>query len=257
MNLSQDILQTGTSISWRGRLSFTFRMGKSGARLLLALTFSSIPLHSRLLGFGLVKLLRTQRYYALHAAGLLTSTEKGVLICGASGCGKTTLTIGMIRHGWGYLSDDAVLLRLGQEGVNALVFRQPFSIDSKMAPSYADLPLGKEPPPTPGKHKRKLNIHEAFPNRYAPKCFPAILLFPKIVSCFTSRLTPMTRSHAISQLLEQSNPEFFDRPTMEDHLQLLTQLVKQCHSYELQAGLDLVNQPEILEGLLTKAEEIT
>ncbi len=211
----------------------------------------------RILGIGLVKLLRSVRYYALHAAGLLASEGKGILISGVSGCGKSTLSIGMIRHGWQYLSDDAVLLRLGKEGVKSLVFRQPFSITPKASPAYADLPLGKEPPPSSRKQKRRLNMQEAFPSQHVRECIPRILLFPKIVLCPKSRLTPMSRSHAISQLLGQSNPEVFDRLTMDDHLQVLTKLVKQCKIYELQAGQDLYQEPEILEDLLFKQTEIS
>lgn len=210
--------------------------------------------HQRILGVGLVRLLRSVRYYALHAAGLLTSEGKGVLISGISGCGKSTLTIGMIRHGWQYLSDDAVLLRLRKEGVKALVFRQPFSIDSTVAPAYADLPLGMEHPHSSGNQKRRLNMQKAFPTQHVPECFPQILLFPKIVSRPISRMNTMTRSHAIGQLLGQSNTEVFDRSTMEDHLHVLTQLVKQCEIYELEAGHDLYHQPAILEDLLAKAK---
>ena len=236
---------------------FYLPYGKKWAEASLHPDFFHHPSSLRLLGFGLVKLLTTLGYYTLHAAGLLTSTEKGVLISGVSGCGKSTLTIGMIRHGWGYLSDDAVLLRVRREGVKALVFRQPFSIESEMAPAYADLPLGKEPSPSPGKNKRKLNMQEAFPKQHVPESLPEILLFPRIVSRSRSSLKPVSRSHAMVQLLEQSSPGSFNRPTMEEHLQLLTQLVKQCQIYELQAGLDLVNQPEILEDLLAKAEKTT
>ena len=211
----------------------------------------------RLLGVGLVKLLRSVGYYALHAAGLLTAAGKGVLISGISGCGKSTLTIGMIRHGWRYLSDDAILLRVKKGGVNALVFRQPFSIDSRAAKVYEDLPLGKEPPPSAQKQKRRLNMREAFPTQHVPECIPRVLLFPKIISGPTSRLEPLTRTQTIGQLLGQSNPEVFDRPTMEDHLHVLTKLVKQCENYELQAGQDLYQQPSILEDLLAKVKGTT
>lgn len=213
--------------------------------------------YQRLLGIGLVKLLRPMGYFALHAAGLVTPTGQGVLVVGVSGSGKSTLTIGLVRHGWGYLSDDAVLLHSQEEGVQALVFRQPFSIESKRSHAYADLPLGKEPPPSPGKQKRRLNMHEAFSTQHVSDCFPHILLFSKIVPRSNSMLVPVARSHGIGQLLGQSSPKVFDRPTMEDHLKLLTQLVNQCQLYELQAGLDLLHQPEILEDLLAEADRTT
>ena len=61
--------------------------------------------------FAIAKLMRSIGLFALHAAGLVRPTnEDGVLIIGRSSSGKTTLTLDAIRHGWRYVSDDAVLL---------------------------------------------------------------------------------------------------------------------------------------------------
>src|SRR5262245_53974184 len=59
--------------------------------------------------FGLLKLLRPLGLYSLHAAGVVSTQEVGLLIIGPCGSGKSTLTIGLARKGWRYLSDDAVI----------------------------------------------------------------------------------------------------------------------------------------------------
>lgn len=114
-----------------------------GEATLAPLFFQQPPLlQQRFWGFGLLKLLRPLGLYGLHAAGVVSPTGLGLLMVGESGCGKSTLAIQMIRQGWGYLSDDAVLLRLQPEGVEALAFRKPFSINADNAAEYTDLPLG-------------------------------------------------------------------------------------------------------------------
>ena len=93
--------------------------------------FTKHPLlQSNFWAFGLLKLLRPLGLYSLHAAAVVAKQGLGLLIVGPSGSGKSTLAIGLIRHGWRYLSDDAVLLRSQAEKVEALALRKHFYIDA-------------------------------------------------------------------------------------------------------------------------------
>jgi hypothetical protein len=56
--------------------------------------------------------------------------------------------------------------------------------------------------------------------------------------------------HALRQLLNQSGPQLFDRWTMQTHLEVLTCLLDQAAVYELQAGLDLYEEPLRLGDLI-------
>src|SRR5262249_16022590 len=67
--------------------------------------------------FGWLKLLRPLGFYSIHGAGLAAPDGRGILVIGPSSSGKSTLTLGLIRHGWRYLSDDALLLRPTPEGL--------------------------------------------------------------------------------------------------------------------------------------------
>jgi len=204
--------------------------------------------------FGLLKLLRPIGIYCLHAAGVVSRKELGLLIIGESGGGKSTLAIGLIQQGWGYLSDDAVLLRLQPEGVEALAFRKHFYIDASTAKDYANLPLGEEVSDTAGRRKRRVRLDEAYPEQYVSECLPRLLLFSQIVPHTQSALLPLDRLSALKNLLAQSGPQLFDTGTMAQHLEVLKRLVQQTVPYELRAGRDLYRHPVTLGRLLAKAE---
>ena len=204
--------------------------------------------------FGVLKLLRFLGCYGLHAAGLVARSGRGLLLVGASGCGKSTLTIGLVRQGWGYLSDDAVLLRRGPAGIEAVALRKPCSIETRCSAAYADLPLGGESCQLSGRHKRRADLDRAYPEQSISRCFPQVVLFPRLVSHRCSTVQPLDRLRALRHLLAQSGPQLFDRATMAPHLEILTHLVQQATMYELLTGRDLLHHPERLLSLLAAAE---
>lgn len=203
--------------------------------------------------FGLLKLLRPLGIYSLHAAALASETGEGVLLVGPSGSGKSTLAIGLIRQGWRYLSDDAVLLRHESVGVKALSCRRSFYIDSASSGGYSDLSLGDEEPDSTGGRRRRLGINETYPEQYVPRCLPRIVIFPQITGQNRSTLKPIDKIVALRFLLAQSAPQLFDRGTMEPHLELLKNLLQQTQTYELNAGSDLYREPSKLVDLIQEA----
>ena len=127
--------------------------------------------------FGLLKLLRPLGIYGLHAAALATAAGAGLLLVGAPGSGKSTLAIGLIRQGWKYLSDDAVLLRDASQGIAALGCRRSFYIDAVRSPDYSDLSVGNETPDSNGRRRRRVEINEVFHEQYVPQCVPRIVMY--------------------------------------------------------------------------------
>ena len=206
--------------------------------------------------FGLLKLLRPLGIYSLHAAALASETGEGVLLVGPSGSGKSTLAIGLIRRGWRYLSDDAVLLRHGSAGVEALACRRSFYIDAVRAEDYSDFCLGDVEPDSTGGRRRRLGINETYPEQYVPRCLPRILIFPQITGQDESSLSSVDHVTALRILLAQSAPQLFDRYTMSGHLELLKRLLQQSETYELNAGTDLYRQPAKMIDLLREARGV-
>jgi hypothetical protein len=204
----------------------------------------------RFWALGLMFLLRSRGLYGLHAAAVVSPADAGVLLVGPSGCGKSTLTIGLVRRGWRYLSDDAVLLREGRDGIDAFALRKPFSVDADAANGYADLPLSPVAPGMPAARKRRLDMQSAYPERHANMCSPSTIVFPRIVPEARSTLRCLPRGKAFAQLAEHSGISFLDRPTAGAHLALLSQVLRRAAAYELCAGRDLGHSGEALADLL-------
>jgi len=228
--------------------------GQGIAQLVPAFVHQPLLLRQQFWALGLLKLLRPLGLYGLHAAGIAAYPDLGILLVGGSGSGKSTLTIGLIRQGWGYLSDDALLLRQQPQGVEALAFRKPFSIDADVATAYADLPLGEAGEHPSGKRKRRVDIQDVYAGQYRSRCHPVVLLFPSIVAAAQSTLCPLDRPQALGYLLTHSGPHLFDRRTMAQHVETLKHLVQQTTPYALSAGRDLYAQPGRLVHLLHAAE---
>jgi hypothetical protein len=230
------------------------RFGQGNARLTTSFFTKPAIVQANFWCFGILKLLRPLGIYSLHAAGLATRGGEGVLIVAPSGSGKSTLTIGLIRAGWNYLSDDAVLLRAGSEGIEALACRKSFYIDAARAKHYSDFSLGSEEPDSNGGQRRAVGVNEAYPEQYRARCLPRILIFPRITPHAQSALTPMPRINALRLLLAQSGPQLFDRQTMSEHLQLLKTLLEQAEPYEINAGRDLYDEPAKLMDLIEQSQ---
>jgi hypothetical protein len=63
---------------------------------------------------GLIHLFAQYGYFDLHGAGL-TNNGSGYLFLGPSGCGKSCLALSLVKQGWGYASDDSLLMNANQE----------------------------------------------------------------------------------------------------------------------------------------------
>ena len=239
----------GTSL-----LHLEARQGRATARIAPGFLAQPNLVRQRFWAIGLLALLRARDLYGLHAAGLVDPSGAGVLLVGPSGSGKSTLALGLVRDGWQYLSDDAVLLRARQDGIGALALRRPFSV-VRGASVHMDRPPGPASQQPPGARKRRVDVQSAYPAQHRSECRPATLVFPRIVGDARSTLRPLPRITALGRLLAQSGHELFDRPSMPRHVELLGRLVRQAAGYELCAGGDLHRRPAMLADLLADARE--
>jgi|SoiMethySBSTD1v2_1073268.scaffolds.fasta_scaffold07985_8 hypothetical protein len=215
----------------------------------------SVLQQSNFWSFCLLKLLRTLGFFSLHAAGLVSPEGQGTLVVGAPGSGKSTLALGLIRNGWGFLSDDAVLVHRELTSVKALPLRRHFYIDANAAPEYCDLRLGKEVADNAGGWRRRVYVEDAYSGQQLAVCVPEVLIFTTIVSQEHSTLLPLNHVAALKHLLDGSGSQLFDRQAMGTHLETLKGLLRQSMSYHLSAGLDVYRKPSFLLNLMRVVKE--
>lgn len=77
---------------------------------------------------GLIHLLSPWGFYDLHAVALVRDGI-GYLFLGESGSGKSSTAISLVRQGWRYVSDDALLFRPSADGIEVLAFRKHFYLE--------------------------------------------------------------------------------------------------------------------------------
>lgn len=200
---------------------------------------SKIPFPSdaelaRVTSFAVCAALRRFGMFELHGAGVVApETETGVLIIGPSGSGKSTLTTQLASAGWGYLSDDELLLSLNDEEIEARGFRSFFALaDSKGSVKNCFEPAG------------------VFVAPRVDKIAPRFLFFTRISGANETQLHELTQAETMSRLIRACPWATYDTAVAGPHLQLLSRLARQAKGFNFMAGTDLL-EPEKASRLLS------
>ena len=197
-------------------------------------------------GYALQALLRYRGRFTAHAAAVIEPrTQTGMLLLGASGSGKTTTALQLVRQGWRYLSDDLLLLGETDTGIAAWGLRRVFAATEKTlaacdyvgAQRPAGLRMGADI------EKLAFDPQTLFPTQYAEQCVPQHLLFVEVADQSESELLPLTPRIALEQLLPQSPWACFDADTTHQHLNVLLRLSQQAQGWTLKAGRDWLERP--------------
>ena len=187
-------------------------------------------------------------FYA-HGAMVVDPDGQGWLLVGEGGAGKSTTAYGLVRRGWSYVADDAVLLRYRAGGVEALSFLDEFHLSPGLAPTFPEL----EFEPALRAHPRKgiVALDRLFPARHRPAARPDIL-----VALVRGRARAQVERGALVQVFVNENPLIFvaaSRP----HLALLTRLVRSCQVLEARVDRALLDDPvAVLTGRLRRVTRL-
>lgn len=187
--------------------------------------------------------------FPLHAASLNVD-GKGCLFISEGGQGKSTMTLGLVKQGWKYQSDDSLLLRTNGPAVETLswrtkLFLRPDSMD--IFPEFKPFLLISR---IIGDRKQYLDMESLFPSQILRTSQPRVLFFPRITDDPTSVVSPMPKSEAFYHLIRQSNPVFVNRMMITRQLVLLSILIKQTSHYYVRLGKDSKACPGRISPLL-------
>jgi hypothetical protein len=241
--------ESGYHLQSRGS-SLTLDLRRGDAVGSLTSAFIEGPLEDQrgLFLFAFLLLLSGRGLYGLHAAGVSLG-DYGVLLAGSSGSGKTTLTCALARSGWQYLSDDAVLLRSGGSGIEALAFGRPFHCAPSLFRYFPE--LGREEPPS-AQGKRLVDVGAVYPGQARSGFRPRTILFPEISSASTSRLIPLNHTATLLRLLGEGAGLLHNRDYMAAQMAILGDLARSARGFRLLHGADVHTNPSRISALLRR-----
>jgi hypothetical protein len=184
----------------------------------------------RVTSFAVCAALRRFGLFELHAAGVVApNTKDGVLIVGLSGSGKSTLTLKLATAGWGYLSDDELLLSVADEEIVARGFRRFFAL----APATLATVRAS-------RFKTCFEPADVFAAPAVSCVAPRFVLFASISGLKETQMSTLNQAETMSRLIRACPWATYDTSIADAHLQLLSRLARQAQGFDLLAGTDLL-----------------
>ncbi len=202
--------------------------------------------------FALTELLKGKGLYTIHATALAKG-GRGLLIPGASGRGKTTSLLALLRAGYCCLSDDHPLLRTDGTGLEILSFPVKIDVTEQTIEFFPELKEVRESLHQ-GVSKRYFYPEDIYPQGQTDSdfCRPVLILFPQIVDAPKSSLELLPKRRALELLLPESLL-VYNKEAAGRQFQALARLVEQTACYRLYFGADILDLPQLIDPLLAEA----
>lgn len=176
--------------------------------------------------------------FGLHA-GAVVRDGRGLVLCGGTGTGKSSLCLTLVHAGYRYLSDDFLLLEVDGGAVRCVPLFRTFNIDPSWAEQFPELAfLGSGS----AQGKRSVDPERCYPGSHAPSARPAVIVFPIIVDAPESSVHPLSKREALGRLLPQTRMSA-DRETAQKHIAALVVLLRDATTFELRHGRDFLRAP--------------
>ena len=193
--------------------------------------------------------LRRHGCFLVHAFGV-SRQGQATLLVGPSGSGKTTTGLNLVLAGWQLLGNDVVMLQARPGGIHAL----PTPGEVNIRPhTLTLLPALRSLLPTPsGPTAPALSLSRTGPLTTNPAGAVPVrhILFPHITQQPQSQFRPQSAALTLAHLAAESIDRW-DKATFIPHLDLLSALSQQAHSYELALGADVAGLPQQIAQTLT------
>lgn len=177
-------------------------------------------------------LFHVPNYYLLHA-GVVSWEDKGIILCGASNQGKSTLTLKLVQNGFKFLSDEVASIDLSTCEVSpfprAFQFREYTLAKFPALKGFNERGSAKS---FSGDDKWTVDIEEICPNSLGKKCKLSYFIFLDGFSKYP-KLTPIPKSEVLFESLKYSHASEEDP---FQHFLALSDVVKNVKCYRLVLG---------------------
>jgi hypothetical protein len=193
----------------------------------------------RIFTLSVIELMRGLGACYLHA-GCVCDGEKGILVCGASGRGKSTLTYALARDDFAFLSDDGVFLRRSRTGIEVFSWPEKLKLDRRSCSFFGELA-----PYADTKTKTEIPLCRTGIRQVAGRATPVALIVPARTGGESSEIGTIARHDAFARVLAQTIP-LLDPAAIGAQLEILSDLVTACRCYELRAATDFDRIPSLV-----------
>lgn len=170
--------------------------------------------------------------HALVHAGAVERSGAGVVLPAPMEAGKTTLTAGLVRAGFRYLTDEAAVVE--RATATLLPYPKPLSLDRGSWPLFPELePHDPFPDDAYKRTQWQVPAVDIRADALAGPCPARFVVFPTYRAGAETRLEPLTRAEALLELTR--NTFRFDqegRPTFT----LLAEVVRGAEVFRLPVG---------------------
>jgi len=183
---------------------------------------------------ALFHMMRAQSIFPLHGSAAMIG-EKGVLITGKSGQGKTTLLLHLLKEGFRYLADDTVLLRQAGETPTLLSFPTAIRITTETVKFFPELSSVVKATRPDKREKYCLDIKQFSPIPPGHSAMPALVVLPEITPGQETTLLPLSRMAAAVQCIPQNIP-VNKLGVTRNNFEILTRLFQHAQCYQLRLG---------------------
>jgi len=189
--------------------------------------------------------------FCLHAASLIVN-DKGVILTGTSGSGKTTSALALIQGGATLLSDELTLISTGSEHEQATI--SGIILDPRLSNINEEKIYSIDEPGSKKNNWEKVSFplpHETVTQGLYKEVKPALILFMDLKENNPSHhILHQVDDHEavnalVSQVLDPSNST-----RHKEIFEAICQLVTECSLYRLEPGRNIDQLPEFIAGLL-------
>jgi hypothetical protein len=197
------------------------------------------PLHP------LLTLWHNDRSVPVVHAGLVSLNDKGVLLAGMGGAGKTTSAITCLEAGFSYLSDDLIGIAVLTDGSfwGHSLYNSAY-IDPEHLTKFPHLKPFAIKGTFPGDDKCLILLAQIWPSRVIHTSGIHTILLPRIGKEYDSRISPAPKAKALFALAPSSRQ--INKRLGATGFDMLAKLVEQVPCYWLEVGRDLKGIPRCI-----------
>lgn len=206
-------------------------------------------------------ILRHKSLFFIHAA-CVSKAQKGILIPGGMGSGKSTFTLSLVRKGSNFLSDDKSILRKIGNDIYALAFPRKAGIIKKAIRFFPELKSVEfKFDVARREEKGRFLMEEFYPQSLVNSTKVSLILFPQFQIKGKIRIKPISKNEALRRLIQdKDNFAFYSKDSSlkvyREYFEILSTVVQQADAYQIfYLEKDISQIPRMINSLLVDNEK--